>query len=43
MRSVETAEKCNFGVLSNFCEAICDFTSHSCECFFQILEIIETR
>ena len=43
MQSVENAEKCIFEVLSNFCVAICDFTLHPCKCFFQMLEIIETR
>ena len=43
MRSVENAGKCIFGVLSNFCGPICDFTLHPCKCFFQMLEIIETR
>ena len=43
MRSGENGEKCVLGVLSNFCVAICDFTPHPCKCFFQMLEIIETR
>ena len=38
MRSVENAEKCIFGVLSNFCVAICDFTPHPCNTPFRCLQ-----